>query len=384
MDLNYNQPEDFAADESFINYCLGQDAGDARFWEQWLEANPAKRKAAAAARELVFLMGVHISPQDRQAQWEKMHISTAEDPEVHPALSSSVRRKTRKVSFAAAGMLILLAAGVLLWRYRPAPAAKTSVASAVTSYQTQAGQRQKILLADGTTVWLNADSRLSCDSGFTGGGRRVVTLSGEAYFEVAHEAARPFIIHARELDIKVLGTVFNVKAYPGDHTAEAALIQGSIQVSLHQHPSRKLILRPHEKITVFNGRGERMEVDNTGGTVKKANPSADTVTGFAVAPLTTDPLLDSGTVETAWMEGKLVFRDESFAELAAQMERRYGVRFRFTAGRQKAYRFTGIFSTETVQQALTALQLTTPSDPFTFKVEGDQVFISPGLKTKQR
>jgi ferric-dicitrate binding protein FerR (iron transport regulator) len=383
MDLNYNQPEDFAADESFINYCLEQDTGDVRFWEQWLEAHPAKRQAAAAAREMVLLMGVRISPQDRRAQWEKMRLSPAEDADASPVLSSSRRRGNRKIFFAA-GTAVLLLAAFFLWRPGPTPVRNMTVASKATTYETGAGQRQKILLPDGTTVWLNADSRLSCDSGFRGEDRRVVALSGEAYFDVAHDAARPFIIHARELDIRVLGTVFNVKAYPGDHTAEAALIRGSIQVSLHQHPSRKLILRPHEKITVFNGQGGQMEVNNMSGPARKTTPPPDTVTGFTVAPLTTDPRLDSGTVETAWMEGKLVFRDESFGELAAQMERRYGVQFHFTAGRQKDYRFTGIFSTETVEQALTALQLTTPSDPFTFKVEGSHVFISPGLKTKQR
>src|SRR5690606_28613410 len=90
--------------------------------------------------------------------------------------------------------------------------------------------------------------------------------------------------------------------------------------------------------------------------------------GFSISPLKADPLLDSGTVATAWMENKLVFRDESFEELAAQMARKYNVRFHFTSAGLMEYRFTGIFSSETVEEALRALQLTSPSDPFDFKI----------------
>jgi ferric-dicitrate binding protein FerR (iron transport regulator) len=124
-----------------------------------------------------------------------------------------------------------------------------------------------------------------------------------------------------------------------------------------------------------------MELNHIAGSVKRSRPSADTVTGFTVAPLQTDPLLDSGTVETAWMEGKLVFRNEPFDQLAQQMERKYNVHFHFAADQLKNYRFTGIFSTETVDQALHALQLTTPSDPFTYRVDGKMVFITRGKKS---
>jgi ferric-dicitrate binding protein FerR (iron transport regulator) len=291
------------------------------------------------------------------------------------------RGRVKKI-LAAACVVICLLAAALLWTSRRQSLVNPSVASSSKSYHTGAGQRHEILLPDGTRVWLNADSRLTCDSDFANGAERVATLSGEAYFDVAADPDRPFIIHARELDIRVLGTAFNVKAYPEDHSAEAALIRGSIQVSLHEHPSRKLILRPHEKITVFNGPGQQMELNHIAGSVKRSRPSADTVTGFTVAPLQTDPLLDSGTVETAWMEGKLVFRDETFGELAVQMEHRYGVHFHFAEDKLRDYRFTGIFAMETAEQALTALQLTTPSDPFAFKVKGNQVFISRDLKNK--
>src|SRR5690606_4757825 len=100
-------------------------------------------------------------------------------------------------------------------------------------------------------VWLNADSRLSYPNDFQHGAEREVFLSGEAYFDVVHNAERPFIIHTQYLDIKDIGTAFNVKAYPDEDESEATLVTGAIKVSLHQNPDKSFILKPREKFVYY-------------------------------------------------------------------------------------------------------------------------------------
>ena len=106
-----------------------------------------------------------------------------------------------------------------------------------------------MLLPDGSTVWLNAGSRLTYDSLY-GTTLREVTLSGEAYFDVVKNPKKPFIIHTGKINIRVLGTVFNVKSYPEEQTIETSLIKGSIEVSFPSQPSKKIILKPNQKLII--------------------------------------------------------------------------------------------------------------------------------------
>src|SRR4030095_8935268 len=79
-----------------------------------------------------------------------------------------------------------------------------------------------------------------------------VSLNGEAYFDVTKNPEKPFIIHTKKMDIKVLGTVFNVRSYSDEKITEAALIKGSIEVTLKDRKDQKIILKPNEKIIIPN------------------------------------------------------------------------------------------------------------------------------------
>ena len=92
------------------------------------------------------------------------------------------------------------------------PAEKTT-----SEISTKNGSKTNVLLPDGTTVWLNAGSKLTYDKTY-GNTLREVTLTGEAFFDVVHNAEKPFVIHTSKINIRVLGTKFNVKSYPTDKT----------------------------------------------------------------------------------------------------------------------------------------------------------------------
>jgi ferric-dicitrate binding protein FerR (iron transport regulator) len=124
------------------------------------------------------------------------------------------------------------------------------------------GVRKMLTLPDGTKVWLNADSRLSYDPEMTGANQRLVTLTGEAFFDVAHDKQHPFIINANKVTIKVLGTAFNVKAYPGDAKCETTLIRGSVELTINNGSKQKFILKPSEKIALIDEEDEKYEEGN--------------------------------------------------------------------------------------------------------------------------
>src|SRR5690606_17246275 len=137
---------------------------------------------------------------------------------------------------------------------------------------------------------------------------REVRLEGEAYFEIVHDENRPFVIHTPLMEIRDLGTTFNVKAYPNDAKAEATLIEGIIEVSLKNERSAKTILmQPSEKIVVYNNRSlDHKEKEN--------NEETDETEVYRLSKVVLDPRLNE-LIETAWIKNRLVFKNEVFAEL---------------------------------------------------------------------
>ncbi|MES1159390.1 MAG: FecR domain-containing protein, partial [Bacteroidota bacterium] len=149
---------------------------------------------------------------------------------------------------AAAIVFVLAIAGVLLYsggshsKTIPLPIASKEL---VSKY----GSRSYIELPDGSRLWLNAGSKVQYAAAFADG-KRELTLSGEAYFDVKHDPAHPFIIHTGRLDVKVLGTTFNIKAYPGDSLTETTLIKGKVEVDFAGDIHSAIVLKPSEKLIV--------------------------------------------------------------------------------------------------------------------------------------
>jgi ferric-dicitrate binding protein FerR (iron transport regulator) len=228
------------------------------------------------------------------------------------------------------------------------------------------GSRTHVVLPDGSIVWLNAGSRITYDKNF-GATHREVNLTGEGFFDVARNAGMPFVIHAARIDIKVLGTRFNVKSYPSDKTTETTLIHGSIEVSIKDRPSEKIILKPNEKLVVAND-------DSTLHRISRPH-AASTEESLVTIRKPTYEANTGAIIETSWVDNKLIFQDEEFGDLARQMERWYGVSIRFEDPAQEKLRFTGSFQKETIQQALDALQLTDPLSPFNYKIHENQITV---------
>jgi ferric-dicitrate binding protein FerR (iron transport regulator) len=247
----------------------------------------------------------------------------------------------------AAAVLFLLLAGTGYYRWGRQP-----VAGVPKSIQVGYGGKSMLVLADGTKVWLNAGSRLVYPASFPGE-RREVELEGEAFFDVAQQAHQPFFVHTGKITVRVLGTRFDVKAYKEDAQVSATLISGKIQVILNEDPEKKILLSPHEKLTVVNGTTNKKIVGN------------DTMENELRYQVQFLP-----QAETDWINDRMIFNNESFDEVARQMERRYAVRIEFGNEVLKREHVSGVFEKESLQQALEILKMTTK---FNYKIDSNQV-----------
>jgi ferric-dicitrate binding protein FerR (iron transport regulator) len=225
---------------------------------------------------------------------------------------------------------------------------------AQSEVSTKSGSRTKIQLPDGSSVWLNGSSKLVYDNKHFGETIREVTLTGEGYFDVVKNKEKPFIIHANKVNIKVVGTAFNVKAYPGEKNTETSLVRGSIEVTVKDRKD-KIMMKPNDKLIIAN---DDVSAGNENKNVKK--PAGIVFNQFISMSHLTLAKDESTIIETAWVDNKLVFDNETFEDVALKMEKWYGVTINFADEKLKLQPLTGTFEKETVTEALGALQLSTP------------------------
>lgn len=237
------------------------------------------------------------------------------------------------------------------------------------------GAKTKVQLPDGSHVWVNSDSKISYPETFKGSVREVF-LEGEAYFDVVKDPFHPFIVHTSGIDIKVLGTAFNVKSYDAEPTIEATLIHGSIEVAKINEPDApKVTLKPHEKL-IFNKLANSLTEDAATTKVQRisgATPLLNIITpAITIAPLAKN-IADSAIAETSWIYNRLIFEEEKFEDLSVKMERWFNVKVTINSDKLKQYRLNGSFENETIEEALKELQYLVP---FSFQINGRDVVIN--------
>lgn len=235
------------------------------------------------------------------------------------------------------------------------------------------GSKTRTLLPDGSIVWLNAGSSITYDPDFTGNTREV-TLQGEAFFDIIKQPQRPFIVHAGDINIRVLGTAFNVKSYAEEPTIETTLIRGLVQITNASGKNGKPIyLHPNQKIVLPKTGSVQASPTNT------TPPQQQSVVAKAAAIVYLDSSLkESERLETAWIYNRLEFRGDRFDELAKKLERWYNITLHFEDEQVRNLVFNGSLENETVQQAFQAL---TVAVPFQFEVKGNDIYISSLKRT---
>jgi transmembrane sensor len=270
--------------------------------------------------------------------------------------NNNKKKQVWRIGMAVFALICISVAGLIFYNDVPPNKNANNQLTANSEINTKSGSRTSLVLPDGTRVWLNASSTITYRKDY-GNKLREVTLSGEAYFDVVKNKEKPFVIHTPKMEIKVLGTAFNVKCYPGEKTTETSLVRGSIEVTLKDR-LEKIMLKPNEKL-VINNQEDSVEKNNTVSSGKKAalKPTIEkpiiTLTHLTLLPA------DNTIIETAWVQNRLLFSSETFEEVVLKMERWYNVKISIMNESLKEEHLTGNFEKETITEALKALQLTT-------------------------
>ena len=191
-----------------------------------------------------------------------------------------------------------------------------------------AGQRAQLTLADGTKVWLNAQTTLTFPSRFTDKIRNV-SLDGEAYFEVKSDTEHPFVVHTGQYDVRAVGTEFNVRAYGGKTKFETALFKGIVEVG-EPNNQKQIILKPGQY--VYQNESDQLQ--------------ESTISSYDYYQ---------------WKDGLICFDDTDFKSLIGQLELFYDVKFVVEKTSILKQKYSGKFRTRSgVEQVLETLRLHTP------------------------
>lgn len=247
---------------------------------------------------------------------------------------------SRLAMIAAAFLLPLLGAVSVYWymRSEPDPQPVHLVESFVPN-----GQRKQITLPDGSEVWLNAGSLLVYPETFARDSRTLF-LSGEGNFTVAKDPDRPFIVKTNYIDVEALGTVFNLQSYPDSDKTTTTLETGKVRVDDKSGLHASVILEPNEEL-VYN------HIRNT---FDKGRADAVRV--------------------SSWIDGFLVFQQESVSHIFKSLERRYNIRINYNDSKFTDATFTVRFhAEETLEEALEVLRRI--GVDFTYKIAGNDVYI---------
>jgi transmembrane sensor len=232
------------------------------------------------------------------------------------------------------------------------------------------GARTEIVLPDGSTVWLNAGSKIKYMNVFNRDNREI-QLHGEAYFKVAKNADLPFDVKAGDLSIQALGTEFNVKSYDDEDIIETTLVEGKI--AIHQGRKQKNIyLEPHQQ-ALYVKNNKNLTVKDL-RIVREAKPEVlnsrkDII--YIAEKIDPEPIV-------AWKESRLILKGEELSNLVIKLERKYDVKFIFGSERLKEFRFSGTLENETLTQVLDVIKL---SAPLEYRLQGKTVLV---FENKQR
>jgi len=203
---------------------------------------------------------------------------------------------------------------------------------------TAVGQTYVVLLPDGSKVWLNAKSALTYKPNLIEGNKRIVHLSGEAYFEIAKDSSRPFIVKSRGQEVRVLGTHFNINAYDNEPYIATTLLEGS--VSLHTAKGQKVLVPAEQAI---NRAGE-----------------------IHVSSVNLENIID-------WKDGDFAFRNIDFVTAMRKIERWYNVEMVYDASLPKDLQAGGWISRK--KKLSSVLDFIESSKLVKFRVEGRKVYV---------
>lgn len=239
----------------------------------------------------------------------------------------------------AASLLIMggLSYYLFFFVFQPGPHSDTAVK--IIEKDNPFGVKTSFSLSDGTKVKLNSGSKLRLPETFTGATREV-ELIGEAFFEVKRDTAHPFIIKSGNISTLVLGTSFNIKAFPWENSIKVSVVTGEVRVE-NQTKNEAITLLP----------GEQAKFDTSSLSLKKGWFESD---------------------EISWIDGKIIFKAATFPQIIDKLEQWYGVEFILEREIKLKKGFTSEYQNESLDHLLEGLSFI---GKFEFEIKDKKVYI---------
>lgn len=283
------------------------------------------------------------------------------------AMQSSRNKLRVLVRYAAVILITAMAAGIayyLTGRMEEEEMARNEI-------NVPYGSRIRVTLADSSVVWLNSGSRLSYPERFTQGSREVY-LEGEGFFDIRKDRRNPFFVRTSDINIKVLGTRFNVKTYPEEDIIETTLVSGQLLIETGKGKpggQEVAVLKPSQKVIYSKSTNQLALERKEPGQVEK--PVSGEATRYV--NMENRQKIQELAVETSWKDNQLIFRDETLLQLARLLERWYNVKIEIMDEEVGKYQFTGRIENETIEQALKALSIASDLD---FRIDSNKIEIT--------
>lgn len=333
--------------------------------DAWIEGDPSRKKFLEHLRRIWEAAERPPAdgpdfPLDMEAEWkdmqEKMRASEQVSPSpgdrspAEPSRSSRGRPTRSNAPRSGNGMhqkyallLVLLVGGLFLaQQFWGTPG--TGDASSDRIVVTERGERSRLQLPDGSKVMLNVDSELRFARVF-GRNERVVHLDGEAFFDVASDSTRPFVVQTNKGKVGVHGTAFNVRSY-SDEDVQVAVKEGRVSLEPRQATSggAGVELEP----------GELGQVTDEDAIVTQRQVRMDSYFG--------------------WTEGRLVFRDTALPDVATRLDRWFGLEFRIQDARLDSLRLTANLKSQSVRDVLDVISR---SLGIQYRIDNNAVLLAP-------
>lgn len=294
------------ADETWdllVGYVAGEGSAEERAaLEAWIAEDEAREHLLGEARSVWAALHVAPAAVDVDAAWQRLEARRRQDARDAPVPIREERKPRRRATHQPArkvppvsryaAVLILAVVSLVALVEWGLPLGDADPAAQV--FATQRGQRTSLVLPDGSMVYLSVESRLVVPAEFSEDVREV-QLSGEAYFDVTHDAARPFVVRAGNVEVRVLGTAFDVQAYAAEQPVQVVVAEGRVAIGATGAAAQSAVVEP----------GQMARLSAAG--------EVEVVSGVSLEQY------------LAWKEGRLVFDDTPFPAVVARLERWYDV-----------------------------------------------------------
>lgn len=276
-------------------------------------------------------------------------------------------------------IVFLVALGVLSYLYFK-PAQPAFDEGGLFEALAPKGSRSYIIMPDGTSIWLNADTRLKYSAEF-GNSTRDVFLDGEAYFKVEKNAELPFRVITSDISITALGTSFNVKSYNDESVIETTLEEGLLEIEslrpLDDPGNAELFtLKPNQSAVFIKKSASADDINaniviNNSVSKQRENETEKSQNIEILDPVQIREVTDT-KLYTSWKDSRWIIKNEKLNELSPKLERRFDVRFIFMNTDLEDYAITTTLLDEPLEQVLNAISLTTP---IKFEVKSRNVYL---------